>query len=629
MVVIDILLECNIIGGTSLFRCLVQYWFESGIEHEVAVRPHGNSRRKQLPFCRTMPSTLLSLKDKASAHPPKAAIDVVYTEKGGIMKAASVGQLPRNYQQVSNLRRDVAAKPNLPLCSAKGTRDPLFMVMEQSKLCKSQEKFVRIVTASPEPMSVLATDQQLHDLVRFATNPSKHCIVSIDPTFSLGDFSVTCLSYRNLLVTDPRTGECPILLGPLLVHQRKLFETYHFFAASLVSLCPSLSNLLAFGTDGEETLIKAFSQQFPRAVHLRCFRHMKGDIRRKLTVDLKLPEGVAGLFVADIFGCKVGPTFHEDLVDSISEDDFFANLASVKNKWQKLQDNHNSSGVSFYEWFLQYHAEEIVKTMLKPVRESVGLGDPPTEFNTNDSESTNSSVKQFLGFKKYDWPVFNEKIQKFIHMQQEEVDKSLVNLGQYVLKPEYQHLAVAPRKWFTSFTEKQKASARKKFHGASVEDVHMPTALIAPTAPTEPNIDPDRDIETAGKVDEPPHMGISVTVESASKITQLPALTLRQMWGKAADLLSTTGQISPAPGCSPKARMVASFSQEKPHYISITSDGRFECDDKCPAFKQRRICSHCVAAAENNGMLKEFLDNYSKYWTTIQSIAQLQRDSRV
>ena len=42
-------------------------------------------------------------------------------------------------------------------------------------------------------------------------------------------------------------------------------------------------------------------------------------------------------------------------------------------------------------------------------------------------------VKQFLGFKKYDWPVFNEKMQKFIHMQQEEVDKSLVNLAQYVL----------------------------------------------------------------------------------------------------------------------------------------------------------------------------------------------------
>ena len=58
--------------------------------------------------------------------------------------------------------------------------------------------------------------------------------------------------------------------------------------------------------------------------------------------------------------------------------------------------------------------------------------------------------------------------------------------------------------------------------------------------------------------------------------------------------------------------MVASFSHDKPHYISVTSDGRFECDDKCPAFKQHRICSHCVAAAEDN-MLKEFLDNYAKY----------------
>ena len=65
MVVTDILLECNIIGGNSL----VQYWSESGIEYEVAVKLHGNSRRKQLPFCHTMPSTLLSLKEEAWAIP--------------------------------------------------------------------------------------------------------------------------------------------------------------------------------------------------------------------------------------------------------------------------------------------------------------------------------------------------------------------------------------------------------------------------------------------------------------------------------------------------------------------------------------------------------------------------------
>ena len=62
-------------------------------------------------------------------------------------------------------RSDVANS----LCSKKSIRDPLFMVMEQSKLCEGKDKFVRIVTATPEPMCVLASNQQLHDLVHFGT----------------------------------------------------------------------------------------------------------------------------------------------------------------------------------------------------------------------------------------------------------------------------------------------------------------------------------------------------------------------------------------------------------------------------------------------------------------------------
>lgn len=84
------------------------------------------------------------------------------------------------------------------------------------------------------------------------------------------------------------------------------------------------------------------------------------------------------------------------------------------------------------------------------------------------------------------------------------------------------------------------------------------------------------------------------------------------MWSKAVDLLSSDG-VAPAPGCSKMARMVASTSLPKPHFITYTSDGRFECDDSCPAFLQRYICSHCVAAAEQNEMLQNFLENYSKY----------------
>ena len=89
------------------------------------------------------------------------------------------------------------------------------MVMEQSKLCVSGDKLVRVQTACPEPMCVLATDQQLADLIRFGTDPSQFnsVLFVVDPTFSLGDFSVTCITYRHLLVMNPCTGQSPIMLG--------------------------------------------------------------------------------------------------------------------------------------------------------------------------------------------------------------------------------------------------------------------------------------------------------------------------------------------------------------------------------------------------------------------------------
>ena len=149
----------------------MQYWFDSGREHKVLIRSHENSKRRKQSFCHTHPSILNALKEEARNHPPKEAVSVVYEEKGGMMGAKSLGELPRNRGQISNMRRNVNS--NLPLCSCKGLRDPLFMVMEQCKLCESGDKFVRAVTASPEPMCVLATDQQLTDLVRFATNPNK------------------------------------------------------------------------------------------------------------------------------------------------------------------------------------------------------------------------------------------------------------------------------------------------------------------------------------------------------------------------------------------------------------------------------------------------------------------------
>lgn len=77
-----------------------------------------------------------------------------------MMEVKRLGELPRNCVQVSSMRNS-----NVPLCSSKGLQHPLFTVMEQCKLCESGDKFVRVITVSPEPMCVLGTDQQLTELV--------------------------------------------------------------------------------------------------------------------------------------------------------------------------------------------------------------------------------------------------------------------------------------------------------------------------------------------------------------------------------------------------------------------------------------------------------------------------------
>jgi len=84
---------------------------------------------------------------------------------------------------------------------------------------------------------------------------------------------------------------------------------------------------------------------------------------------------------------------------------------------------------------------------------------------------------------------------------------------------------------------------------------------------------------------------------------------------KATDLV-TCKQVAVAPGCAASARMVASKSNQKPHFVSLTEDGRFQCDDACPNFHQCFICSHCVAAAESNGGLRDFIKSYGRFAKT-------------
>ena len=181
------------------------------------------------------------------------------------------------------------------------------------------KEFVRLVVAAPEPMEVLATDQQF-------------AIMGVDPTFNFGDFNVTPIVYRNLLLEHRTKGHSPLMLGPILVHQEKKFCSYNYFASTLIGLKPSLRNVLAFGTDGECELIKAFTTNFPNAIHLRCFRHFKANLSSKFK-DLAVPSSITDEFLLEAFG-KMEEGIHiEGIADAKNMEVFQGKLEALQKKW--------------------------------------------------------------------------------------------------------------------------------------------------------------------------------------------------------------------------------------------------------------------------------------------------------
>ena len=70
-------------------------------------------------------------------------------------------------------------------------------------------------------------------------------------------------TYESLLLINRKTGKHPVFIGPMLIHQRRTYENYFYFASELLKYRRSLSSINAVGTDGEEQLSKAFNTVFP------------------------------------------------------------------------------------------------------------------------------------------------------------------------------------------------------------------------------------------------------------------------------------------------------------------------------------------------------------------------------
>ena len=106
---------------------------------------------------------------------------------GGVRNALDACELPRNEQQVSYMKRKLKRVPYSSLSVP--VSDELSFVLQKAFM--EDKCFIREVHTLREPAIVVATDRQLNDLERFCCNESNFGVLTVDPTFSLGDFDIT------------------------------------------------------------------------------------------------------------------------------------------------------------------------------------------------------------------------------------------------------------------------------------------------------------------------------------------------------------------------------------------------------------------------------------------------------
>ena len=354
---------------------LSQYQF-NGMEHPIKALPHGNAKLGKT-FTRTKSSVKRALDENLKNLPTSEAVAKTRRDLGGPLKSSTDADIPRRRTQVYDMKRERSKTS----CS-EPKRKQIDKMTTFNWYAKTDGKnFVRMQELSGEPLIVLAMDKQLADLSRFCTSHLDFRYLSVDPKFSFGDFSVTPTSYRNLLLKTWNTNSVQYLSVQFSFTTARRKTLTRSFSQNW-GLAPQLENLIAFGTDGETALAEALSENFPQAIHLRCFLHFRKNVESKL-VSLGLPDHHQ--YFAEIFGKQEGIAYEKGLLDATSEEDFDGILASLSELWARREKSETSP---FHLWILE-RSDLMKSCMIASVRTRAGLGLPPERCYTNDLENTN------------------------------------------------------------------------------------------------------------------------------------------------------------------------------------------------------------------------------------------------
>ena len=139
-----------------------------------------------------------------------------------------------------NLKRKVASESNI------GPDD----IFNLHQLAYEECDFVHVITTYPDLTCVVGSTDMLKHLKQLISH-RQNVVLSYDTTFSVGEFYISPLLFRNPLFEGD-----PVMPVLFLIHERKLTSSHEALFKVLVDHCGKMSNIPIL-TDMEAGIIRA------------------------------------------------------------------------------------------------------------------------------------------------------------------------------------------------------------------------------------------------------------------------------------------------------------------------------------------------------------------------------------
>ena len=411
---------------------LIEFYFLND-EHHVSPHKHKTSGK---PYNPTSASTKKFIREavKGKQGPSSIFADAV-NAAGGAVGCESVSDLPRNRQQVKNVRANLSQE-----CK---TDD----FLELLDLCQTV-KYLRNFQWTPLPRVVFSYDAVLDEIVKNCCQISSSCVLSIDTTYGIGNKFVTSTTYEHAQLLNCETGKRANLPGPAMFHVCERKEDFVYFSHSLVQQNEKFENVNFVGADRSAAL-KGFLQPLKGAVLLPCTKHVKDNIEMQLK-SLGIQDEEKKHIMNDIFGDHVN--CRKGLIDSESVDNYHKKLEILGEKWCRVE-----KGSEFFNYFQTYISDDMKVGMLSPVRKKIGLKE--NFYYNNAEECSHFKYKCKLREHKavtstgygrdihVSWGTAIKVYKCMVDEVRENIRLAVIGKGPYRLSPEAEHLQMSHQGW--------------------------------------------------------------------------------------------------------------------------------------------------------------------------------------